>query len=134
MARRQEGVRRDIERTEAAAPNYTRGRVGRVVEDVSREFVRDTRDVAGLEAPVTKRARHEPGGQFEAEIALKSGLADQPSGPQPGCSGNDTAGGVQEVMEVEANVCQGDDHLGIYLFWFDPIHMLKLFLHRKRIW
>ena len=82
MARRQEGVRRDIERTEAAAPNYTRGRVGRVVEDVSREFVRDTRDVAGLEAPV----------------------------------------------------CQGDDHLGIYLFWFDPIHMLKLFLHRKRIW
>ena len=42
--------------------------------------------------------------------------------------------GVQEGMEVEANVCQGDDDLGIYFLWFHPIHLLKLFFDRKRIW
>jgi len=96
-ARRQEGVRRSLERAETAALNYTRDRVERVVEDVSNEFVRDIRDVSDVEAPVPKRARLEPSGQFEADIAeaLKRSLADQPSGPQPGCSHWDTPAQVE---------------------------------------
>jgi len=96
-ARRQEGVRRSLERAETATLNYTRDRVERVVEDVSNEFVRDTRDVSDVEVPVPKRARLEPSGQFEADIAeaLKRSLADQTSGPQPGCSHWDTPARVE---------------------------------------
>jgi len=83
--RRQEGVRRSLERAESATLNFARERVERVAEDVSSEFVRDVPEV---ETPVAKRARLEPSGQFEADIAeaLKRSLADQPREPQPGCS------------------------------------------------
>jgi len=92
-ARRLETGRRSIERaqavlSQATAANFntTPGRTA----DVSHEFVRDTvTEVASVtDSPVAKRARIEPSGQFEADIAeaLKRSLADQTVEPQPGCS------------------------------------------------
>jgi len=108
-ARRQEGVRRSLERAESATLNYARERVERVSEDVSSEFVRDARDINDIDSPVAKRARLEPSGQFEADIAeaLKRSLADQPVEPQPGCSHWDSVGhsqhSDQDINEATAD-------------------------------
>jgi len=103
--RRQEGVRRSLERAESATLNYARERVERVAEDVSNEFVRETHDISDVEPPAPKRARLEPSGQFEADIAeaLKRSLADQPTEPQPGCSHWNAEAGQMSADDQDVN-------------------------------
>lgn len=98
-ARRQEGVRRSLERAESVTLNYARERVERAAEDVSNEFVREAPNFVVAEPPAPKRARLEPSGQFEADIAeaLKRSLADQPAEPQPGCSHWEAGAGQAET-------------------------------------
>jgi len=86
-ARRQEGLRRSLERAEAVNLGFARDRGERQSEDISSEFVRDVPSMAEIEPPA-KRSRLEPSGQFEADIAeaINRSLADQSNEPQPGCS------------------------------------------------
>eukprot|EP00092_Neocalanus_flemingeri_P015927 GFUD01017244.1.p1 GENE.GFUD01017244.1~~GFUD01017244.1.p1 ORF type:complete len:1121 (-),score=378.11 GFUD01017244.1:210-3572(-) len=105
-ARREEVGRRSLERAHqvTATTNYARERVERAAENVSNEFVRDVTATNEAEAPVAKKARIEPSGQFEADIAeaLKRSLEDQGTEPQPGCSHWEAADDTKAATDASA--------------------------------
>jgi len=113
-ALRGERGRRSLERVQQVTSNYARERAEREAESVASEFVRDatanpyedTATLLSVESSAPKRARLEPSGQFEADIAeaLKRSLADQSTGsaePQPGCSHWQGGSGQEEPIPAD---------------------------------